>query len=324
MTQYFLGVDIGGTKSHAVIADETGQVRGFGRSGSGMSRGGDYTPLTRELQVIVPQACEQAGISKHEISGAGFGIANFDFESQRQPHLDAIGVLGLDAPIGLINDALPGLLAASPHGWGICVAAGTGCNCRGWDKDRREGRVTGMGLRFGEGAGAIELIAKAIEVVATAWTQLTPPTRLTQLLIEAAGAKDVEDLIEGLCLNHYRIPSATAPAIFRVAAEGDAVAQDIIRWAGQECGKMAIAVCNQLNFQALEFDLVMAGSFFKGSPVVQDAMMETVHQVAPGARPIHLTAPPVIGSVLLGMEQAGIDADTIARARTALGHVTLY
>ena len=33
--KYFLGVDIGGTKSHALIADENGQAVGFGQAGAG-------------------------------------------------------------------------------------------------------------------------------------------------------------------------------------------------------------------------------------------------------------------------------------------------
>ena len=33
--QYFLGVDVGGTKSHCLIADEGGHVVGFGHSGPG-------------------------------------------------------------------------------------------------------------------------------------------------------------------------------------------------------------------------------------------------------------------------------------------------
>ena len=318
MASYFLGVDIGGSKSHAVIADETGRIHGFGKAGAGISMNGDYSRLIRVLGEIVSQATEQAGIAADQIAGAGFGIANYDWPSQREPHLQAIGTLGLNAPVGLVNDAIPGLLAASPRGWGICVTAGTGCNCRGWDANRREGRVTGFGLRYGEGAGATEMVARAIQVVSTAWTLLTPPTRLTDVLVRAAGAKDVVDLLEGLTLDRYSIPPSVAPEIFRVAAEGDAVAQDIIRWAGAELGRMAIAVCRQLKFEDLDFDLVLVGRVVTGSPRLIDARCETVYPVAPGAQLIHLTAPPVIGSVLLGMEQAGLDREQIGRARAAL------
>ena len=35
MTRYFLGIDIGGTKSHALVADDTGQALGLGVGGPG-------------------------------------------------------------------------------------------------------------------------------------------------------------------------------------------------------------------------------------------------------------------------------------------------
>lgn len=35
MTRFFLGIDIGGTKSHALIADEQGRAVGFGVGGPG-------------------------------------------------------------------------------------------------------------------------------------------------------------------------------------------------------------------------------------------------------------------------------------------------
>jgi hypothetical protein len=67
---------------------------------------------------------------------------------------------------------------------------------------------------------------------------------------------------------------------------------------------MANGVIRQLSFETLEFDVVMAGSFFAGSPLLAKAMGEAIHPVAPGARLVRLNAPPVVGGVLLGMEQA--------------------
>ena len=40
--------------------------------------------------------------------------------------------------------------------------------------------------------------------------------------------------------------------------------------------------------------------------MMAEAMAEAIHTVAPGATLVPLTAPPVVGGVLLGMEQAGL------------------
>ena len=52
MTHYFLGVDIGATKSHALLADETGQVVGFGLAGPGSYEVVDWEGLQAVLHKL--------------------------------------------------------------------------------------------------------------------------------------------------------------------------------------------------------------------------------------------------------------------------------
>jgi N-acetylglucosamine kinase-like BadF-type ATPase len=322
MTHYFLGIDTGATKSHALIADEAGRALGFAVGGSGNPEIVGYDGLTEVLRDITGRALAAAGIFITQISGAGFGIAGYDWPSQREMMLDAIQPLELSAPLELVNDALIGLLAGATAGWGLAVVAGTSCNCWGWDRQRRVGRMTGFSAIFGEAAGGQELATKAIHAVAAQWTWRGPVTRLTPALIEWVGARNIEDLLEGLSQHRYKVSAAAAPVVFRVAAEGDPVALDLIRWAGRELGSMAIGVIRQLNFEALDFEVVLAGSFYNGSLLLSETMRETIHAVAPGARLVRLTVPPVVGGVLLGMAQAGLNPalvrDTLIRSTNEL------
>ncbi|HXV45033.1 MAG TPA: BadF/BadG/BcrA/BcrD ATPase family protein, partial [Anaerolineae bacterium] len=307
MTRYFLGIDTGATKSHALIADESGQALGFATGGTGNPEIVGYDGLAEVLRDITGRALALAGISTAAIAGAGFGIAGYDWPSQRQVTLESIQALGLSAPLEIVNDALLGLLAGASAGWGVAVVAGTSCNCWGWDRQRRIGRMTGFGAWMGEAAGSSELIGKALQAVALEWTQRGPATRLTPALVEWAGARDLADLLEGLSQNRYRLSAAAAPLVFQVAAEGDPVALDLIRWAGRELGSMAVGVIRQLQFETLAFEVVLAGSFYNGSQLLRETMAETIHAVAPGAQLVRLTVPPVVGGIVLGMEQAGLD-----------------
>jgi len=152
----------------------------------------------------------------------------------------------------------------------------------------------------------IYLAFKALQAVALAWTWRGPPTRLTQAFVELAGVQSVEELLEGLTLGRIYLGADAAPVVFQVAAGGDAVAHELILWAGRELGSMAIGVIHQLGFEALSFDVVLAGSFFNGSPLLAETMRQTIRAVASGARLVRLHVPPVVGGVLLGMEQAGL------------------
>ncbi len=313
MTRYFLGVDVGATKSHALIADDLGRALGFGVGGSGNPEGVGYEGLADVLRLITREALASAGIAAADIAGAGFGIGGYDWPSQREPMLETIRPLGLSAPVEIVNDAIIGLLAGAAEGWGVAVVAGTSCNAWGWDRQRRAGRMTGFSW-LGEGAGGGELVLKAVQAVAHEWTWRGPPTRLTQAFARLVGARDAADLLEGLTVGRTHLHAAAAPVVFQVAAEGDAVAQELIRWAGRELGDLAVGVIHQLGFEKSVFDVVMAGSFFDGSPVLADCMRETIHAVAPGAHLVRLTAPPVVGGVLLGVEQAGEDPFALREA----------
>ena len=81
MTRYFLGVDTGATKSHALIADGSGRALGFGEGGPGNPDSVGHEGLADVLRAITQEALTGAGISKDEIAGAGFGIAGYDWPS---------------------------------------------------------------------------------------------------------------------------------------------------------------------------------------------------------------------------------------------------
>ncbi len=316
MPRYFLGVDIGSTKSHACVADETGTILGFGNAGAGNHESVGYEGMIRALGDATQHALVDAGISKNAIAGAGFGISGFDWHMERVAMLKAISTLELDAPFEVVNDAMLGVLAGSVEGWGVAVVSGTGCNCRGRTHDRkREGMVTGAGSLLGEGAGAGELVAWAIQALAHQWTRRGPPTKLSDALIQRAGARDLEDLLEGLVNFRYELDASAAPLVFQVASEGDAVAQALIQRAGRELGELANAVIRQLDFQTCEFEIVLVGSMFNAGERLIQPLRETVLALAPGARFIKLSCPPVVGAVLLGMEQANLAPTKQIRAR---------
>jgi N-acetylglucosamine kinase-like BadF-type ATPase len=307
--RYFLGADIGATKTHALVADETGLVVGFGRGGPGNHEVVGYDGLVAALDTAVEKALAAAGLRKEQVAGAGFGVAGYDWPSEREPTLRAISSLGLQAPAEAVNDTNLGLLAGAAEGWGVAVVSGTGCNCRGWDRSRhREGKVTGHGLWMGEAAGASELIFKAVHAVAQAWTRRGPPTELTSIFVQHTGSGSIEELLENMTTGKVEVHADAAPLVFQAAAAGDPVAMDLVRWAGCELGELACAVIRQLEFEELAFDVVLIGSMFDGGPMLIEPMRRTIHALAPGARLVRLAVPPVIGAVLLGMEQAGLAA----------------
>jgi N-acetylglucosamine kinase-like BadF-type ATPase len=304
--RYFLGVDVGATKTHALITDETGQAVGFGLGGSGNHQVVGYEGLRDVLESAVGQAFNKAELTAPQIAGAGFGIGGYDWPPQLKDHLDAIAPLGLKCPLEVANDSVIALLAGASRGWGLVLIAGTGSNCRGRDRSGREARITGEGERFGEFGGAGSLVDKAVQAVSHEWTQRGPKTTLTRMFIELAGASDLDDLIEGIDLGRYHPDAHWAPTVFQEAHGGDEVARQVIAWAGRELGESACGVIRQLGIQEHQFEIVMAGSLFEGGDLFIDPLKATILKVAPAAELVRLTAPPVAGGVVLGVLAAGM------------------
>ena len=310
--RYFLGVDIGNTKSHALIADENGRCVGLGTAGPGSWGAINWDGAQQVLHDIVDQALVQGSISREDIVGAGFGYAGYDWPEDRPGHIAIIESLGMvNAQYELGNDTLVGLVAGAEKGWGVVVVAGTSNNCRGRDKNGREGRVTGNGSWFGEYGGAMEIVSKAVQAVAAAWTCRGPETALSDVLVTQVGASDSVDLMAGLLRERYDLSANIAPLVFKLAEQGDAVAQGIITWAGQSLGSLANGVIRQLNLTGEAFDVVLSGSTYKGGAMLIEPMRQTIQAVAPKANLVRLTAPPVVGGVLLGMEQVGLKTAVI-------------
>lgn len=305
MPSYYLGVDIGGTKSHALISDEAGNALGFGYYGPGNHEEVGYDGLRIALLNITEHALLMAGLTTDQISAAGFGVAGYDWPSERQPTLDAIQSIGLTAPVEAVNDTIIGLLAGASQGWGVAVVAGTGTNCWGWDESHNVGRVTGVG--YGEHGGAGSLIDRALAAVAHEWTKRGPVTLLTPEFLRLTGAADIPSLIEGLEMGEYYIGSEFAPLVYQVARKGDAVASSIIQWAGSELGHTAVAVIRQLGIQAKEFEVVLVGSLYEMGEMLITPMRQVITAEAPAAQLVRLSSPPVVGGVLLAMELASVN-----------------
>ncbi len=300
---YYLGADLGSTKTHTLIVDETGRALGFSESGPANHESVGYDGMFQSMQDGVEQALHAAGLKKEEITAAGFGISGYDWSSEYEANISVIDRLGLEARYKFVNDAVLGLVAGSEEGWGVVVVSGTGSNCRGWDREhKREGRVTGHGVLMGEGTGGSELMHRCMQIIGYSWTKRLPKTALADAIIAHVGAKDLEDLLRGYTTYEYKVGAEAARIVFRVAEEGDQVARDLIRWAGTEMGELANAVIRQLEFENLAFDVVMTGSMFEGGSMLIEPMRETIHKLAAKARLVRLRVPPVIGAVMLGIE----------------------
>jgi N-acetylglucosamine kinase-like BadF-type ATPase len=99
--------------------------------------------------------------------------------------------------------------------------------------------------------------------------------------------------------------------VHKVALEGDPVARSIVKWAGEELGMTALAVIRQLEIATLEFEVVLVGSIYEMGEMIISPMRQVITSEAPLARLVRLSAPPVVGGVLLAMDLLGGDPSAV-------------
>ncbi len=323
----FLGIDAGGTKTHALIADAAGQVRGFGQAGPGNWEVVGLEGAGAALQEAVGRALGMAGIGPEGVRAAGCGLAGLDWPSDEERLRPVAAQLGLGGPQVLVNDTFIALRAGARDPWGVVIVAGTGTTVAGRDRQGRTARTLGLGYPFDDWGSAPDLAQAALHAVARAYTGRGPATSLTDRLVRLVGASDVADLLEGVSRWRYNLlplVAETVRALMEEADRGDIAAREIVLRAGRELGGGAVTVIRRLGMEGEAFDVVLAGGLFRSAtPLLLGALRETVQAVAPGARLVQLDVPPVVGGVLMAMDAAGLEVTDAIRENLRTGTASL-
>ena len=304
--RYYLGVDAGGTKTFCLAGDEEGHVLGFGRGGAGNYEAYGIEAAYEEIQKSVLGALNEAGLSLEQISGIGMGIAGADIPEdyvmlEREIFTPMMGSI----PRAFRNDSMGGLRGGTREAHGIVIACGTGCVCAGKNRAGQETRVGGINEDFGDMVSGSSIGTEGLKAVWRHRDGILPKTLLADKFLQKSGCADLDDFFYKMYRGHltYDALQPMAKLVFDAAFEGDAAACDILEWGGRYLGEMVNAAARLLNMCQDSFDVVMAGSVFKGiSPVLVDALSTVVHRECPKARMVMPLYEPVVGTLLLGME----------------------
>lgn len=320
-TGYYLGVDAGGTKTYALIADGLGRVLGWGAAGTANWEVVGLEGARAAIGSALAGALAAAGLCADDLCAAGYGLAGLDWPSDEERLRPVIASLGVPGPQVLVNDAFVGLRAGTDDGCGVVVIAGTGAVVAGRSRTGVSLRTFGLGFQWGDHGGAPELVDLATRAIAHAYIGRGPATCLTELFLQAEGARDVPELAERATRGGQMKPRGRlAPLVFAAAAQGDLVAQTLVAAIGRDLGASAAAITRRLDLGDAPFELVLAGGVFRaGSVLLRDTLLAQVRAVAPQVHLATLTPAPVVGGVLLALDAVGLAAGRSVRECLAQG-----
>ncbi len=308
-----VGVDVGGTKTYAVLCDMHGQVHAHVQFGTGNWESIGLEAAAVLYTQVVDELCQRARILPTQIRASAWGLAGLDWPSDEIRLRPIIQPLFADIPLTLVNDAFLPLRAGARHPYGVGVIAGTGSTVAGIGIDGRRARNFGLGSTWAGFDGASHLVTEAMRMSTEAYFGRRPPTALSDALCAWGGVDSIPALAEGISREEIVHDIASfAPTVMEIAAKGDAAACAIIDAVATLLADNALAVVQQLNMYAYEFDVVLAGGVAtNATPAFYNTMRNYIHREAPGATLVRLCDKPVLGALLLAFDSIAMTGDAI-------------
>ncbi|NJM40154.1 MAG: hypothetical protein HC853_05015 [Anaerolineae bacterium] len=143
MQAILLGVDGGGTRTRARLADANGSVLGTGEAGSSNMQAQGAEAAQREILSAISHAFADAGLPPSPIHAACLGLAGAARPDERDL-MTRWAMQTICKYITLVSDVELVLAAGTPALWGVALIAGTGSIAWGKTQDgRTAARVAG-------------------------------------------------------------------------------------------------------------------------------------------------------------------------------------
>ncbi|GGU74813.1 kinase [Streptomyces filipinensis] len=311
-----LAVDAGNSKTDVAVVTTAGDVLAT-------ARGGGFRPpsvgVAAALDVLaepVTRAFADAGVTS--VAQVSACLANADLPVEEQRLATALEERGWGASVEVRNDTFAILRAGVAEPRGVAVVCGAGINCVGMRPDGRTARFPAIGRISGDWGGGWGLAEEALWHAARAEDGRGGPTALARTLPAHFGLPTMYALIEALHLEHvdHDRRHELTPVLFATAAGGDAVARAIVARLAEEVAVMATVALTRLDLLDERTPVLLGGSVLTaGHAQLDDGIRAVLAARAPKADVRVVTARPVLGAALLGLDRLGAGATARERAR---------
>lgn len=313
---YILGVDGGGTKTTALIADIKGNHIIESESGSSNYKSIGVKSAKENINNVVISAIENLGLrNKHKLifKSTCFGLAGNDSNEDTKIYKEIIfnDVIEkyLDRnKIIICNDTRIGLAAGSDSKNGVMIICGTGSNCYGINEQGREAKVNGWDYILGDEGSGYEIGIKALRALMRAYDGRGENTLLSKTILENLNIKDVSELIKWAYSYYFskdRIAAITK-TVCKTAEMGDKISKKILKEEADEAIISVKTVVDKLGLADKEFDLVFVGNVFKCEKYFKSVLMRKLKSKFTKINFKPLTKKPVEGAIKLALRKSVI------------------
>ena len=262
-----LGIDGGGTKTLAILFDNTGKtIDELECQGSNLYVYGEDG--IKRIVGLIKDLVENNKLSFDDIDSYGIGVAGISDLNQRESLLKEFDRENISHKTLVLSDAESAYKILCPSNEGILVNVGTGVICYGRDKEGKTYKTAGMGHDKGDvGSGywlgkelfsrlvlneALITIDKAIEEIFNSSKEYFEVNDLKSLYALFEEDKDI-----------YRNLSLMSKITLNLAKNGNDVALSIVQEGTRYVGEYIISLADKLEYSNSNLLLSANGSVIK-------------------------------------------------------------
>ncbi|MBI5053317.1 MAG: hypothetical protein HZB52_08630 [Chloroflexi bacterium] len=298
-----LGIDGGGSKTLALIADEDGNVIGRGSAESSNYHSVGKEKAYESLNNAIRFAFDDAKLSRQNFQAACLGLSGVD-RPQDRAVIESWAKENLSGtPLKIVNDAELVLAAGTADGWGVAMICGTGSIVYGRNKNGETTRAGGWGYLLGDEGSGYRIGLAALQAIARAHDGRDEKTILNQLILNHLSLSSPVDLIK--YIYRERVPTteiaALASFVEKAAEGGDAVATKILQEAAHELSLAVNSTVRQLRMTGA-IPCAQAGGVITRGKIIAAMFRQSAHAMGLALHPIQPVIEPAQGAIRLAQK----------------------
>lgn len=293
MKNYFFGIDGGGTKTEAVLCDESGHIlRRWLTSSTNPNDVGIDTSVDR-LCCLLHEAHSHVDQADFRVFAGIAGALN-----HREALLNGLQQQFPNDRIQVNSDAVNLLSSELAGGDGCCLICGTGSVCFVRHGDAIT-RIGGWGYLLDASGSGFSIGREALEAALRSHDGRGDATLLTTAVSNKLGGVPWDKLTE-IYEGGKPFIASFAPCVLQCAEEGDRVAFEILWRQAHYLAECLEAAYNTIGLWEETLSVVLGGGLFQASPLLIDLVKQKA------TVPLCLilaSAPPVFGAVWEAVRQ---------------------
>jgi glucosamine kinase len=284
MTLIVIGIDGGGSKTHAIVADEQGKTIGEVTGPASAVRPGQAEHSATVIADVVRDALASVEMTHVTPRVVAIGVAGAGRETERQELWQALAGKDLGTELVIHSDFSIALDDAFGDGPGVLLIGGTGSVAFGRSPAGATARCGGWGPVCGDEGSGAWIGRKALSVVTSAADGREPETALTGAILTAAQVNETTDLIAWAAQAKPADLATLAPVVLSVADSGDLRANALVSLAVEELVLHVRALARQLFAdERASLPVALSGGLLNRGSTFRKRLEHRLKSAVPGA-----------------------------------------